>query len=132
MRVIAVLAGTAAFGLAAAAQAAAPVAIYDYNGQREVKPATVFLTADAGPYVRKIKWSRWGSKRAVGHGQYVSTCASCAPPRHRAATITLTKLASCHKHGGSSYKVGTLRTGADVTGKPKTIAFDTGYLFCSH
>lgn len=81
-----------------------------------VKPRTIYLSADAGPYLRKLTWQDWGSATAVGEGVYVSACASCAPPKRRAATVTLSKPVVCTHGEGKGLR--TYRTAVVTLSKP--------------
>ncbi len=56
---------------------------FTMSGTPQVHPKEIFLTADAGPYLKHLSWSHWGSHMAMAEGVYVSDCASCLPPKHR-------------------------------------------------
>ena len=100
------------------------------------EPSHIFLTADAGPYLVGLHWSDWGSSHASAKGTYVSTCASCAPPGHRPATVVFHKIINCTDPAGRRgryrvYKYATLTTEADNhPGTIKTISIPTNYELC--
>lgn len=71
------------------------VVYLDYNYQAFVKPGKIFLQANSGPYLRRLKWSGWGTNRTVGRGQYVYDCASCIPHEKKPVRITFRKLINC-------------------------------------
>ena len=73
-----------------------------------VAPKRIFFTANSGPYLRGMKWEGWGTKRTVGRGVYVSKCASCAPPKRRAAKVVLSKRRYCEAQDVYYYKRGIL------------------------
>lgn len=87
----------AVFSVGAVADAGKPkkVVYLDYNYQAFVKPGKIFLTANSGPYLRRLKWTGWGTNKAVGRGQYVYDCASCIPKEKKPVTITFRKLIRC-------------------------------------
>lgn len=105
--VVAVLvAALAIVSAGAGAHPAAPpkVAIFNLTDTPKVKPRTVYLSADAGPYVTRLTWRGWGTARAVGRGTFVSDCASCGPKERRPATIVLRTLRSCPAFDVRSYR----------------------------
>jgi len=105
--------------------------IFDLFGEELVKPETIFLTANSGPYITDLAWSRWGKDGADGTGTFVSDCASCAPPDRREASIELRRSKNCKKTGGRAFRTFRLTTGADYTGEPKTVDVYTGHdLYC--
>jgi hypothetical protein len=71
-----------------------------------VAPQRIFFTADAGPYLRDIRWTDWGSEFAVGHGRFVSDCASCGTPEHKPAVVVMHGLVACPQFGGFVYRYG--------------------------
>jgi hypothetical protein len=128
---VAVLAATAVLLPAGGeAKPAERTAIYDLFGQAQVEPKRIFLTANSGPYIKRLQWSGWGKRRAIGEGIYISDCVSCPPPDRRPAKVVLRKRKPCEKRGGRSYRVGRLKTGADYSGEPKTVPLDTGFWYC--
>jgi hypothetical protein len=109
----------------------------DYNGSVVgARPSKIFLTADAGPYLEGLHWSDWGADRATAKGTYISTCASCAPPPQRRATVVFHKIIECDDPAGRGghyrvYKDATLTTTADNhPRKIKTIQIPTNYELC--
>ena len=125
-----------AFGGATGTAAEAPKAagkpvIFNLFGKGLVEPETIFLTANSGPYITDLEWSRWGKDGADGTGTYISDCASCPPPDQREASIELRRSKNCKKTGGRVFRTFRLTTGADYTGEPKTVDVYTGHdLYC--
>lgn len=110
----------AARGTAASA-ASTQKLVYFNLGSPDVKPKTIFTAFNSSPTIEKITWSGWGTATATGKGIYVSTCASCAPPKHRTAVITLSGRVSCPN--GSRYRTyrkATVKVGAPDVGSKKT------------
>ena len=101
--------------------------IFDLFGTKLVEPETIFLTANSGPYIDDLVWSKWGRKGAKGTGTFVSDCVSCPPPDRRAAEVKLGKAVNCRRRGGKVFRRFKLTTGADYTGEPKTIGVYTGH-----
>jgi hypothetical protein len=83
-------------------------------------PKEIFLTANAGPYLKKLHWKNWGEATTVAHGAYVSDCASCLPPKRRKATVTLSKPVVCKTGEGKGLR--TYRKAVVTVSKP-----DKGY-----
>ncbi|MBN8867594.1 MAG: hypothetical protein J0H98_08565 [Solirubrobacterales bacterium] len=98
-----------AFSVTATAKAPKKTAIFNLTETPQVKPARYFLTADAGPYVRQIKWSGWGKGKAVGRGRFISDCASCGEKENKPAKLVLWKKVYCPDFHVYSYKFGRLR-----------------------
>jgi hypothetical protein len=73
----------------------------------EVAPQRIFFQADAGPYIRDIRWTGWGTETATGHGRFVSDCASCGTPEHKPATIVMRGLVACPQFGAFVYRSGS-------------------------
>jgi hypothetical protein len=71
---------------------------FTMSGTPQAHPKEIFLTADAGPYLKRLSWSGWGSVMAMADGVYVSDCASCLPPKHRSATVMFSRPISCGDH----------------------------------
>ncbi|MEP9363177.1 hypothetical protein ABLE68_09450 [Nocardioides sp. CN2-186] len=71
---------------------------FTMTGTPQVQPKRIFLTANAGPYLKKLTWSGWGSDMAMAEGVYISDCASCSPPERRKATVMFSRPISCGKH----------------------------------
>lgn len=65
------------------------VVYFDLFYQEQIKPRRIFFTANSGSYLKNLKWTGWGSRKAVARGLYVSECASCGPPVRRKAKIRL-------------------------------------------
>lgn len=70
-----------------------------YDG--EVEPTVIFTAFSSAPTMRVKRWQDWGQARAVGRGRWQSTCASCPPPKRRAAVIVLSRIKQCDD--GTSY-----------------------------
>jgi hypothetical protein len=104
--------------------------IFDLFGEELVKPERIFLTANSGPYLDDITWSRWGKDGADGEATLVSDCASCAPPERRPATIRLRRVDSCAKRGGLAFRRFKFFS-TDENGDPASRAFPTGWsVYC--
>ena len=84
-------------------------ALFNLTYEPKVKPNRVFLTANSGPYLKKIEWSEWGSNRTVGRGRFISDCASCGPKENKPMKLTLYKLRPCPKYHVMAYKKGYLK-----------------------
>lgn len=78
-----------------------------------VEPRTIFYTANAGPYVTGLRWSRWGTRRALARGTYVSECASCGEPKRLEARVILTRPRQSRSFGARAYTRQCLRTRED-------------------
>jgi hypothetical protein len=141
LRVVPVLAALGALLVVSVSSVAAAVPrklVYiDMFGQAVgPQPSHIFLTANAGPYLKGLRWSDWGANRATAKGTYVSTCASCAPPGHRHATVVFHRIINCTSPAGRGghyrvYKYATLTTEADNhPGTIKTIEIPTNYELC--
>jgi len=88
----------------------------DVSGTSSMSPHRVFFQANAGPYVKKMNWKGWGSRKAVGRGAY-RTSAPCngEPCPKGPARLVLRKPVRCtpafgNKEGKSIrvYRRGTL------------------------
>jgi len=64
-------------------------------GTGQAQPRQIFLTANAGPYLKRLSWTGWGEDVAVATGVYRSDCASCPPPKRRTATVRFSDPISC-------------------------------------
>ena len=71
------------------------VVYFDYNYTPHFKPSHIFLTANSGPYLKKLRWQGWGTSKSVGRGRFISDCASCGDYENRAVTVTFHKLVTC-------------------------------------
>lgn len=92
----------------------------DIGGDLRVEPRRIFLTANAGQYLRKLAWSDWGSGKATASGKFISDCASCPPPAVRDATVTATRQVTCEDEHVKAYRRIVVRLsepseGSDVT-----------------
>ncbi|MCO5314850.1 MAG: hypothetical protein M9938_01600 [Solirubrobacterales bacterium] len=63
----------------------------------EVKPDRYFLTANAGPYLKNLRWKGWGRYKTVGKGRFISDCASCGPRENKPVRITFFRRKPCHR-----------------------------------
>ena len=79
----------------AGAQSGKKVVYFDYHYQPSVKPTSIFLTANSGPYLTKLKWTGWGTEKAVGRGRFIADCASCGPKENRRVRFTFHKKVTC-------------------------------------
>jgi hypothetical protein len=82
-------------GATAEAFSAKRVVYFDYNYTPSVKPSEIFLTANSGPYLKKIKWTGWGTNKAIGRGRFIADCASCGEFENKPVTIYFRKLVKC-------------------------------------
>ena len=101
------VASLAAFTTTATASAKArplPVKIFNLTDKPLYKPADFFLTANSGPYLTKLKWRDWGSRKTVGRGRFISDCASCGPYENKQVTFTLSGIEKCGKYRIRTYK----------------------------
>ena len=69
-----------------------------------VKPKRVYLSANAGPWLKALQWKGWGTAKAVAHGTYISDCASCPPPKRRTVTLRLSKPVVCTEGEGKGLR----------------------------
>jgi hypothetical protein len=76
------------------AEGSEAVVYYDLY-EATVEPRLVHSAVNASPRIRVRTWRHWGAATAVGRGTWVSTCASCAPPRTRRAVVTLSRIRTC-------------------------------------
>jgi len=84
-----------AFGATAGADAPKKVVYFDYNYQESVKPGSIYLTANSGPYLKKLKWTGWGTNKSIGRGRFISDCASCGEYENKPVTVYFRKLIKC-------------------------------------
>jgi hypothetical protein len=84
-----------------AAVAADDTVVYYNLYDGEVKPTLIFTAFSSSPTLKVNRWESWGGRTATGHGTWRSTCASCPPPKRRAADIVLSRIRQCDD--GSSY-----------------------------
>ncbi|WP_121254264.1 hypothetical protein [Nocardioides ferulae] len=126
--------GLAGVGTAAATPEAAPVAAPETAGERagvktvyfdmfyqqKVAPKRIFLTASSGPYLKRLDWSDWGSRRASATGRYISDCASCPPPAKRSATVRFSKRTFCADEKVRTYRRAVVTVSEPDEGGEKT------------
>lgn len=93
------------------------------------KPHDFFFTANSGPYVTDLRWSGWGTGRAVGHGRFVSDCASCGAPVHRPTVIVLDRSSGCPQWGARAYR-GRARVYDTQTGPGRWVRIGVSDLYC--
>lgn len=84
-------------------------ALFNLTYTPQVKPTRYFLTANSGPYVKKIKWKDWGTGKTVGRGRFISDCASCGPKENKPAKLVLWKKVYCKAYGVYTYRHARLR-----------------------
>ncbi|MBB6628126.1 hypothetical protein H5V45_12425 [Nocardioides sp. KIGAM211] len=111
-----------------AARTVDDVLYFDMYAHGRKEPRRIFLTANSGPYLKKITWKHWGTEKAVGRGVYVSDCASCPPPAHRKAVITLRTVVACADVvDAHAYKKGrVVLAEPDEGGTDRTFALPAG------
>jgi len=104
-----VLALAGVVSVPATAKAPKKTALFNLTHTPQVKPKRYFLTANSGPYVKKIRWRNWGGRRTVGRGRFISDCASCGPKENKPAKLVLWKKVDCKEFGVFTYRYGRLR-----------------------
>lgn len=68
----------------------------DVSGTSSMQPHRIFFQANAGPYVKKMDWKGWGSRKAVGRGTYGTTAPCNGEPCPKGPSrIVLRKPARC-------------------------------------
>ncbi|GAA1776956.1 hypothetical protein GCM10009795_023800 [Nocardioides hankookensis] len=78
--------------------------LFNMYAHGTVAPKRIYLTADAGPWLKKLQWKNWGKARTSATGVYISNCASCAPPARRTATVWLSKPVVCTSGEGKGLR----------------------------
>jgi hypothetical protein len=76
------------------------------NGQGfgATKPRTVYLGGDPTGYVSKLRWYRWGSRKAVGYGQgWCAGPSGVAAGHYCKASLRVSDLGFCR--GRRAYRV---------------------------
>ncbi|CAN5131088.1 hypothetical protein BH09ACT12_BH09ACT12_03650 [soil metagenome] len=101
------------------------VAYFDLYYNPEVAPKRIFFYANSGPYLRGMHWNNWGTKKTVGRGIYVSTCASCAPPKRRKAVVRFSGLQYCKAQDVFYYKRAKM-TRKPSEGQTRTVKISAG------
>jgi hypothetical protein len=64
-----------------------------------VEPVRYFFTANAGPYLDRLRWTGWGTDRATATAVFVSDCASCGPKVRKRTTVVLNRTITCAPWG---------------------------------
>lgn len=109
----------------ASADDADPVVYYNLS-EASVKPATIFTAYSSAPVMVVRTWRHWGDATAVGRGRWDSTCASCPPPKHRRAVITLSRIRACDD-GTRYYSRAVVKVAKPDRGQTRTTyRIDTG------
>ncbi|MGB0120723.1 MAG: hypothetical protein WBP55_07210 [Solirubrobacterales bacterium] len=68
----------------------------DLSGGSSVAPHRVFFTANAGGYMKKISWKRWGKNKTVGRGTFGTTAPCNGQPCPKGpAKMILRKPVTC-------------------------------------
>lgn len=100
----------AAFSSPASAQKTyGKTAIFNLTQETKVKPSRFFLTANSGPYLKKLKWSKWGTAKTVGRGRFISDCVSCGEKENKPVRMTLHELIPCPKYKVMTYKFAKIK-----------------------
>ena len=90
-----------------------------------VEPVRYFFTANSGPYLDRLHWRGWGTRRATATATYISDCASCGPKLVRRSVVVVHRIA-CAAWGGYAY-VGTA-TAYTSSGDPRRVPIgDSNY-----
>lgn len=84
--------------------AAKPKVVYFNLGQPEVKPKRIFTAFNSSPYLKKLSWTKWGGRKSVATGIWMSDCASCPGPDRREAVVRLTRRVTCDNVDYRTYK----------------------------
>jgi hypothetical protein len=69
----------------------------------QVEPDRWFFYANAGPYLKDLVWSGWGTPTATATGTYISDCASCGPREEYPVTVRVDALARCPNFATQAY-----------------------------
>jgi hypothetical protein len=126
--------------VAPAAHAQPRTVIFDLYPSPLVTPQRVFFTADAGPYLKDLMWTGWGTDTATGTGTYELNCSNGGPSCGNStavtdypATYTLTGLIPCPRFGaaGTTYRTGTVTVDRPASAGSKTFDFSSDYDFCA-
>lgn len=84
--------------------AAKPKVVYFNLGQPEVKPKRMFTAFNSSPYLKKLDWKKWGGRKSVATGIWMSDCASCPGPDRRDAVVRLTRRVTCDNVDYRTYR----------------------------
>jgi hypothetical protein len=106
------------------------VVFFGLYPEPEVKPARIFLTANAGPYVKDIRWTGWGTAKAIGKGTFISDCASCGEKESKPATLTFRRTVSCKQRGVRIYAYQRLQVKTAPGEKQRIRSLGNALVFC--
>jgi hypothetical protein len=71
-------------------------------GGAEVRPGTLYLSADGTLVMKRVRWTTWGGSSADGRGiiDYHGCTPNCgtAPEHSQVATVVLSRVVACHGH----------------------------------
>lgn len=141
--VVTVVAAIATIGPVEGADAAAstdePVFWISLGGTASQHPRSVYFTANSGGYMKKVRWTHWGTSRTVGKGTF-GTTAPCGDPMPACpdgpGRLVLTKPVTCTPFFGDKegetvlvYKVAKL-TYPDGEGGRKHARVEAGWGTC--
>jgi hypothetical protein len=82
---------------------ASKVVLFNLTRNPLVEPGRFFFSANAGPYLKGIRWTGWGADTATGTGTYVSDCPSCGEPESYPVRVTASQLTTCRPYGARAY-----------------------------
>lgn len=100
--------------------------VYYNLSEASVKPRTVYTAFSSSPVMVVRTWRHWGEATAVGRGRWDSTCASCPPPKHRKAVLTLSRIKTC-EDGTRYYSRAVVKVAKPDRGQHRTTyRIDTG------
>jgi hypothetical protein len=111
--------------LGCGADPASRAELFNLTEEPEFEPDRYFFSANAGPYVKDIKWSGWGRDTAEGKGTFINDCASCGAKEITPARLILKHLVACPTVGGLVYRVGYMLR--EHAGHTKRTDIVTGY-----
>ncbi|MGZ4456252.1 MAG: hypothetical protein ACXVWV_09765 [Nocardioides sp.] len=105
----------------AAVRTSAPAPVfYDMYFTPKVEPNRIFLSADAGQYLKRLHWRGWGGDVTHARGLFISDCASCPPPAVRTAWVRMSHPRACPAEGTTAYRKVVVRLSEPSEGHDTT------------
>jgi hypothetical protein len=97
--------GAGAAGLSAETSASKPYGFFNLFDDPLIKPKTVSLTANSGPYLEEVRWSGWGKKTSKATAIFVDNHGNApGAAERRPALITVSRPKYCAKHKVYAYR----------------------------